>query len=120
MSDKGNRNGQGSLSNRKRTLKQIQAHHNSTANGAFGLRAVFVSLPALHMGAAAGCHYSASHPNAVLSCGAGQQFSQGYSLGIHELLPWLWVPQGYPHLKAPYLLGEAAAYAKLNLVYALY
>ena len=49
MSEEATTNGQGSLSNRKRTLKDIQAHHSSTANGAFGLRAGYLS-DRLHRG----------------------------------------------------------------------
>ena len=49
MSDKGNHNGQGSLTQRKTTLKQIQAKTTSKANGAFGLRAGYMS-DRLHKG----------------------------------------------------------------------
>lgn len=49
MSNKGKQNGHGSLSQRKRTLKQIQAKTTSTANGAFGLRAGYMS-DRLHRG----------------------------------------------------------------------
>lgn len=49
MSNKGKQNEQGSLSQRKRTLKQIQAKTTSTANGAFGLRAGYMS-DRLHRG----------------------------------------------------------------------
>ena len=49
MSEEAKTNGQGSLSQRKRTLKQIQAHHSSKANGAFGLRAGYLS-DRLHRG----------------------------------------------------------------------
>lgn len=49
MSEEAKHNGQGSLSQGKRTLKQIQAHHSSTANGAFGLRAGYLS-DRLHRG----------------------------------------------------------------------
>jgi len=49
MSDKGKQNGQGSLSKGKTTLKQIQAKTTSKANGAFGLRAGYMS-DRLHRG----------------------------------------------------------------------
>ena len=49
MSEEAKANGQGNLSQGKRTLKQIQAHHSSTANGAFGLRAGYLS-DRLHRG----------------------------------------------------------------------
>jgi len=51
MSEEAKTNGQGTLSQRKRTLKDIQAHHSSTANGAFGLRAGYLS-DRLHRGSA--------------------------------------------------------------------
>jgi len=49
MPKEGKQNGQESLSQRKRTLRDIQAHHSSTANGAFGLRAGYMS-DRLHKG----------------------------------------------------------------------
>ena len=49
MSEEAKTNGTGSLSKKKRTLKDIQAHHSSTANGAFGLRAGYLS-DRLHRG----------------------------------------------------------------------
>jgi len=49
MSDKGKHNGQGSLSQRKTTLRQIQSKATSKANGAFALRAGYLS-DRLHKG----------------------------------------------------------------------
>ena len=49
MSKEAKTNGAGSLGKRKRTLRQIQEHHSSTAGGAFGLRAGYMS-DRLHRG----------------------------------------------------------------------
>ena len=49
MSEEAQTNGQGSLSQRKTTLRQIQAKNTSTANGAFGLRTAYLS-DRLHKG----------------------------------------------------------------------
>ena len=49
MSNEGKHNGQGRLTKRKTTLRQIQAKTTSKANGAFGLRAGYMS-DRLHKG----------------------------------------------------------------------